>query len=298
MSSIVESALPDPIAGQRIDYWEWIEQNSVPTMRDKLLVLRDHWSDGNDRYFGGRMVLPYITLTQPSMPSLIGQCCSVSSWGSRLEIKLRPSLLSGTHPMLRRTGIGEVGRLQLVKDVLLHEMIHQHVMEHEPSVDEESYHGHGPVFTAHCNRIGALLGLDEVVVRNRKGSKLPKSPQWPHCVAPPDRYGRPLVWNDERGSGSGVTATGVTVPDGYLPVSIEPDSSRVVIEFEPESGEINDRTIRLSIAPDAAADLGRLLAEFFADIDGLDTAIDAIDRLGFYDRHQLTGLLIKSMSGR
>jgi len=69
-------------------------------------------------------------------------------------------------------------------------MIHQHVMEHEPDVDEDSYHGHGPVFTAHANGIGALLGLPEVVVRNRKGKpKKPKSAQWPHCVQPDDRYG-------------------------------------------------------------------------------------------------------------
>jgi hypothetical protein len=290
MSSIVESALPEPVAGQRIEYWEWIEQHAVPSMRDTLMVLREHWCDCNERYFDGRMVLPYITLTEPSAPKILGQCCSVSSWGSRLEIKLRPSLLEGTHPMVVRTGISAAGRLQFVKDVLLHEMIHQHVMEHEPDVNEQSYHGHGPVFAAHCNRIGAELGLDEVVVRNRKGSKSAKSPQWPHCVAPPDRYGAPLRWSGERAvinhdsvigsvsdSESTVTDSGVRVPDGCLPTSVRTKrvSGKMLIEivFEPECGESTDPEIRTCMPIASALELGKLLTEHFAaETDGLDAA--------------------------
>ena len=48
--------------------------------------------------------------------------------------------------------------MQFVNDVLTHEMIHQHIMEHQPGVDEESYHWHGPVFTDHCDRIGQNSG--------------------------------------------------------------------------------------------------------------------------------------------
>ncbi len=245
MSSIVESTLPQPVAGQRIEYWEWIEQHAVPSMRDTLIVLREHWCDCNESYFDGRMVLPYITLTEPSAPTILGQCCSVSSWGSRLEIKLRPSLLVGTHPMIRRTGISAAGRLQLVKDVLLHEMIHQHVMEHEPDVNEESYHGHGPVFAAHCNRIGAELGLDEVVVRNRKGSKSAKSPQWPHCVAPPDRYGAPLRWRDDHQSAvtdSGDAATMATLK----PIVLEPNAESTAESREEHAMRVAARAVELS----------------------------------------------------
>lgn len=280
MSSIVESALPDPIAGQRIDYWEWIEQHAVPVMRDKLLVLRDHWRDCNDRYFDGRMVLPYVTLTQPSMPSVLGQCCSVSSWGSRLEIKLRPSLLDviKPHPLVLRSRLDAAGRMQFVKDVLLHEMIHQHVMEHEPSVDEESYHGHGPVFTAHCNRIGALLGLDEVVVRNRKGSKLPKSPQWPHCVAPPDRYGRPLVWWDEPVTRNRDTGVYEQRPyffeidfDKAAPsIWVNPDETIEDFDCSSLSGAELDESITPEIAADVALALKSVLPEIHAVIERLD----------------------------
>jgi hypothetical protein len=162
-----------------------VEDHADTTTRDNFLALRDHWRDCNTRFFDGRMLEPYITLTEPSAPQIYGQCCPVSSWGSRLEIRIRPSLLDGTHPRMNGS---TPGRMQFVKDVLLHEAIHQHIMEHQPDVNEDSYHGHGPVFTDYCNRIGRQLGLTEVVVRNRGGNKLPKAAQWPHCVAPPDRY--------------------------------------------------------------------------------------------------------------
>ena len=188
-SAILPHDLPEPVAGHRVDYWTWVENHADRRLRADLLELRDHWRDCNTWFFDGRMHEPYMTLTTPSTPQRYGECCPVSSWGSRLEIRLRPSLLVGTHPHMMR-GVGfAVGRMQFVKDVLTHEMIHQHIMEHQLAVDEESYRWHGPVFTDHCNRIGQKLGWDEVVVRNRGGKKLPKSAQWPYCVAPPDRYG-------------------------------------------------------------------------------------------------------------
>ncbi len=92
--------LPDPIAEHRTDYWKWVESHADTTMRDILLGLRNHWRDTNTRFFDDRMHEPYITLTEPSAPRIYAQCCPVSSWGSRLEIKLRPSLLTGTHPRM------------------------------------------------------------------------------------------------------------------------------------------------------------------------------------------------------
>jgi hypothetical protein len=188
-SDIRPHDLPAAVAEHRTDYWTWVDNHADKRLRADLLELRDHWRDCNERFFDGRMHLPYITLTEPSNPRRDAQCCPESSWGSRLEIRLRQSLLVGTHPMMLTRRAGRVGRMQFVKDVLLHEMIHQHIMEHQPTVNEDSYRGHGPVFTAHCNRIGAQLGLPKVIVRNRKGKPpQPTSASWPHCVAPPDRY--------------------------------------------------------------------------------------------------------------
>jgi hypothetical protein len=176
--------MTDPVLTHRADYWTWVELHAVPAMRDTLLRLRDHWHEVNTKYFDAVMTLPYITLTEPSQPSLYGQCCSVSSWGSRLEIRLRPSLLSGTHPHL---GDPYEGRFRFVTDVLTHEMVHQYGYE-ITGKPEDSYHGHGPAFTETANRIGATWGLPAVAVRNRAGTRLAKAAQWPHCVRDPGFY--------------------------------------------------------------------------------------------------------------
>jgi hypothetical protein len=97
-NAILPHNLPEPVSGHRVDYWTWVEDHADPASRDNLVALRNHWRDNNKRFFGGRMLEPYITLTEPSAPQIYGQCCSMSSWGSRLEIRLRPSLLHGTHP--------------------------------------------------------------------------------------------------------------------------------------------------------------------------------------------------------
>jgi hypothetical protein len=256
------AAVSEPVAEHRTDYWTWVEQHAAPEYKRRLLLgLRDHWRDNNQAYFDGRMLEPYITLTEPSAPQIYGQCCSVSSWGSRLEIKIRPSLLAGTHPHL--VGAKPVHCERFTYDVLLHEMVHQHVMEHEPDVDEDSYHGHGPVFTAHANRIGALLGLPDVVIRNRGGVKKCKAAQWPHCVMPPERYGGFYKTFDDTASRD-ITRS---VPAGHIPESITPDETGgLVIDFNPQSSDTAP-TMRLRIDVDAAAQLSDLLNDFFGNDD-------------------------------
>lgn len=293
-------AVSDPVADHRTDYWQWVDDHASPEHKRRLLLgLRDYWRDCNQDYFDGRMLEPYITLTEPSAPQIYGQCWPVSSWGSRLEIKIRPSLLAGKHPHLR--GAERIHRERFTYDVLLHEMVHQHVMEHEPGVDESSYHGHGAVFTEHCNRIGALLGLPEVVVRNRKGKpKKPKSAQWPHNVQPADRYGgfyKPF----------GVTASRDTtrwVPAGYLPVAIAPDDTGelVAIDFESES-DATDPTLRIRLDADAAAQLAELLNGFFADetpdTEAVVTPLEhVVDRYSPSELFALTGQLIELFAGQ
>ena len=158
----------------------------------------------------------------------------------------------------------EAGRMQFVKDVLIHEMIHQHIMEHQPGVNENSYHGHGPVFTEHCNRIGPELGLAEVVVRNRKkgAETRPKAAQWPHCVAPPDRYRGVYQPHQKR-----VTPTSVTIPPGYHVAAIAPLAGQeelLEIGFAPASGA---PWIYLDIEIDAAAELADFITKH---LDGDD----------------------------
>jgi hypothetical protein len=155
----------------RVDYWAWVDGHPDTDIRDSLLVLREHWRDMNARFFDSVMVEPYITLDEPAKPQQWAEARRVSSWGSRLEIRIRPSL-AGAHR-------------QFVQDALLHEMIHQHIVEQQPGVPD----GHGPEFTDHANRIGAELGLPAVV----------DAAQWPMCVAPPDRYG--AAWPQDAWAG-------------------------------------------------------------------------------------------------
>ena len=98
--------------------------------------------------------------------------------------RIRPSLLEGTHP---RVHGHPLGCIRFTADVLLHESIHQYMLEVAGN-PEPSYHGHGPGFTAWCNLIGAAYGLPAVVTRNRQGSDLPRSAQWPHNVRPAGYY--------------------------------------------------------------------------------------------------------------
>jgi hypothetical protein len=174
-------AIPEAVLAHRGDYWTWVELHAAEPDRTRLLRLRDHWHQVNAEHFAGAMTLPYITLTEPSKPSIYGQCCAVSSWGSRLEIKIRPSLMSGTHPHLDQTAPIE-GRWRFVLDVLLHEAVHQYHRE-VTGRTEPAYHGHGPAFTETANRIGTTLGLPPVIAKNRGGTKRRDvAPQWPHCV--------------------------------------------------------------------------------------------------------------------
>ncbi len=179
--------MTDAVLAHRADYWTWIEANAVPDMRDVLLRLRDHWHEVNAKFFGAAMAEPYITLTEPSKPSLLGQCWGTSSWGSRLEIRLRPSLLDGTHPAMAGGSGNPAGLFLFAADVLTHECVHQWQQEITGKL-EGSYHGHGPGFAARANEIGAVLGLPPVAVRNRGGSADLVCAHWPHNVRDPAHY--------------------------------------------------------------------------------------------------------------
>jgi hypothetical protein len=151
-----------------------------------LYALFDEW---NATYHDGRLTVPYIVLLHPSSPPTYGDTSYTSGWGGRMQIRLRPSLLDGTHPHVRSGEDFAEGRFRFIADVLLHEMIHQWQMEITRKT-EESYHGHGPTFRDACNRIGAILGLPRVRNSKKRGAEkdLPSCAQWPHNVRPPDYY--------------------------------------------------------------------------------------------------------------
>jgi hypothetical protein len=154
-----------------------------------LRVLYALWGSFNRKLFDGKLTIePHIILSEPKTPRAYGDH-GVSGWGSPDQIRIRPSLLRGTHRAVRPGDEYKKGRLRLVADILLHEMIHQY-LEGVLKVDERSYHGHGPAFRDECNRIGGILGLPPVRSAKRRGrdKALPSCAQWPINVRPLDYY--------------------------------------------------------------------------------------------------------------
>lgn len=70
-----------------------------------------------------------------------------------------------------------------VKEVLLHEMIHQWA-EEVVGDSERSYRGHGPIFCKKANEIGKALGYAEVAPKGRQDKAIPGA--WPHWDDTPE----------------------------------------------------------------------------------------------------------------
>ncbi len=178
-----------PLPAQDIAFREqmrrYILEHSEPWHREHLGRLERFWEQWNAEHFGAEMVIAAIVLSEPSTPRRLGQCAAVSGIGCRSEISIRPSLLTGTHPMVRGGAKYAEGRSLFVADVLLHEMIHQWQQE-VTGHTEEGYHGHGPTFRDKANEIGAKLGLPPVRTSKARGKDedLPSCSYWPHRNRP------------------------------------------------------------------------------------------------------------------
>jgi len=170
----------------REDFRRFVLQDATPWHREHLGRLYERWAQWNEAYYESALVPPYILLTEPAGPRTYADCGPISGFGGRCQIRIRPSLLAGTHPHLR--GDAE-GRWRFVADVLLHETIHQWQQERSGQT-EQAWHGHGPAFRGRANLIGAALGLAPVRTAKRRGSDrdLPSCAQWPYCVRPEEYY--------------------------------------------------------------------------------------------------------------
>ncbi len=182
------SAVPEASRDLREHIKHFSLNDAEPWHRGHLTRLYGVWENLNDRYYGGVMVPPILQLLEPVAPDVYGDCSTVSGNGAQSQIRLRPSLLTGTHPHVQRGERYAEGRYRFVADVLMHEQIHQFHQEIAHR-DEGNYHGHGPLFCAKCNELGADLGLPEVIVRTRPGHRgLPRCAQWPHSVRSLSHY--------------------------------------------------------------------------------------------------------------
>jgi hypothetical protein len=168
-----------------------------PWHREHLGRLYDLWDSWNEQFFDGRMVAPYILLSEPSIPRAYGDCSPVSGFGGLSQIRIRPSLLTGSHPAVRGGDEYAEGRFQMVADVLLHESVHQWAQE-VTGKRERGDHGHGPAFRDKCNEIGAHLGLPPVGSRRAKG---PRCQHWPHVIRAAGYYQGAHVRHEPQANG-------------------------------------------------------------------------------------------------
>ena len=177
---------------------QFVLEQAEPWHRRHLTALYAAWHRYNACYFAGGMTPPYLLLAEPITPQTYGDTSPASGFGALLQIRIRPSLLRGTHPHLVQGSQDPEGRQRFVEDILLHETLHQYQFEmlHK---SEASYDGHGPLFRDTANTISALLGLPPVRASKvaKKLRHLPSCAYWPHNVRPADYYGGAIrrVWN-------------------------------------------------------------------------------------------------------
>jgi hypothetical protein len=183
------AALSGEILSHRRGFERFVLEHAEPWHREHLGRLFKNWRTWNGEHFESRLEPPYLLLAEPSTPRRYGDCGPLSGFGGRSQIRIRPSLVRGSHPHVEPGERFQSGRDRFVDDILLHEMIHQWQFE-VLGDSEPAYCGHGPLFRDVANRIGAVLGLSPVRDCKRRGSDrdLPSCSQWPHNVRPEGFY--------------------------------------------------------------------------------------------------------------
>ncbi len=223
--------LPPHVVRHRGEFVAYVQEHAEPGHRLALGRLYDLWFRWNNEFFEGRMLAPYIMLCEPVAPNVYGDCSTVSGFGGRLQIRIRPSLVWGGHPCYIEAPNLE-GCFRFAADVLLHEMIHQFQMEFFPDRREEGYHGHGPWFRDQCVRIGAALGLPAVRDSKKRGKDkdLPSCAQWPHSVRPREYYLGALADERERALAGlpGWVRDPATVVHVLTHIDLDPDDARAI----------------------------------------------------------------------
>lgn len=189
MQASTTTLLPEVHVRHRESFKVFVLNDAEEWYRDHLGRLYDQWENYNQRFFGGEMVTPYIMFSAPGFAQALGDCSEISAFGGRSQIRLRESVLTGRHRLVRPEEEYKEGRFRYVADIVLHEMVHQWQQE-VTGKKELSYKGHGPTFRDKCNEIGRELGLGPVRVAKARGKdrELPSCAEWPHCVRSNDYY--------------------------------------------------------------------------------------------------------------
>jgi hypothetical protein len=101
MSQLVVTGLTERDLEHRSDFERFVLNDAEAWHREHLGRLYQLWHEWNRTYYAGAMTPPYILLSEPSNPRRLGDTGPTSGFGGRSQIRIRPSLVTGTHPIMR-----------------------------------------------------------------------------------------------------------------------------------------------------------------------------------------------------
>jgi hypothetical protein len=171
------------------EFKQFVINESDEHYRIILGDLYSSWDKYNNEFFKSEFnTPPYITLSAPRYMGHLGAYKTISDFGGRSHIKIRHALLGDGHP--RTKNMTDKGKQRFVRDVLLHQMVHQYLDE-ILGLDPKLVQLHTGVFITKCNEIGEKLNLVSVGPPNqpKSGPKLPSAIYWPNIVRPYGYYG-------------------------------------------------------------------------------------------------------------
>ena len=100
-------------------YQQFVLLEARPWYQQHLGRLYAFWAEWNQGYFSSALVTPYVLFAEPSSPQRLGDYARVSGFGGHGQVRLRPSLLTGSHPSVRAGDKYAEGRFLLIADVFL-----------------------------------------------------------------------------------------------------------------------------------------------------------------------------------
>jgi hypothetical protein len=173
----------------RREFREFVTNDSEEKYKENLTMLYEHFDMCNNDHFNSELTTPpYITFSAPDYMGHLGSYSPVSDFGGGAHIKIRPALLGKRHP--RTKNMPEDGKIRFVRDVLLHQMVHEYLDE-VIGLDWEFVQSHGDAYLRKCNEIGERMGLGPVGPPNppKSSEKRYSALYWPHVVRPSGYYG-------------------------------------------------------------------------------------------------------------
>jgi len=139
---------------------------------DNQQFLGRTWFLHNRDYFDSKLIAPNIYIDESLKKDSIW-----GTWGNGYHER---ELAISTYLFTEKPDHKE-GQILIIKDVVLHEMIHQYINE---ILKGNARFIHGPVFRDVCNDIGKKLNLGPVLT----GDPVYACNNWPHNVRPKGYY--------------------------------------------------------------------------------------------------------------